>query len=56
MNSARSRLADAGARERIRNDLDTSLMCLACAGAGTTHALVEAVVAFVGQCTDDSGQ
>ena len=49
MNSARSRLADAGARERIRNDLDTSLMCLAGAGAGKTHALVERMVACVGE-------
>jgi ATP-dependent helicase/nuclease subunit A len=47
--SARSRLADAGARERIRNDLDTSLMCLAGAGAGKTHALVERMVACVGE-------
>jgi ATP-dependent helicase/nuclease subunit A len=40
-------LADAAARQRIAEDLDTSLMCLAGAGAGKTHALVERMVACV---------
>ena len=47
--NGRSRLADASARERIRDDLDTSLMCLAGAGAGKTHALVERMVACIGE-------
>lgn len=41
------RLPDAAARRRIRQDLDTSLLCLAGAGAGKTHALVDRMVSCV---------
>jgi ATP-dependent helicase/nuclease subunit A len=40
-------LADAPARDRIRQDLDTNLLCLAGAGAGKTYALVQRMVACV---------
>ena len=47
--NGRSRLADASARKRIRDDLDTSFMCLAGAGGGKTHALVERMVACISE-------
>ena len=40
--NGRSRLADASARERIRDDLDTSFMCLAGAGGGKNDAKSDA--------------
>ncbi len=45
--TAKRLLVDAAARQRIAEDLDTSIMCLAGAGAGKTHALVERMVACV---------
>jgi len=40
-------LPDKGARQRIRTDHDTNLVCLAGAGAGKTHELVERMVGAV---------
>ena len=56
MNTGHRRLADATARRRIREDLDTNLMCLAGAGAGKTHALVDRMVACVRQGKADVAQ
>jgi ATP-dependent helicase/nuclease subunit A len=50
-----SGLADAAARERIATDLNTSLICLAGAGAGKTHALVQRMVACVREGVVDIG-
>ncbi|MDA0333669.1 MAG: UvrD-helicase domain-containing protein [bacterium] len=51
--TAKRLLVDAAARQRIAEDLDTSLMCLAGAGAGKTHALVQRMVACVRTGTAD---
>ncbi len=56
MTTGPRQLADADARRRIVENLDTSLVCLAGAGAGKTHALVERMVACVREGKLDIGQ
>ena len=46
-------LADSGAREAIRSDLDTTLIVEAAAGTGKTTELVQRIIALLRARQDD---
>src|SRR5215475_4731845 len=55
MNATRERPADQDVRDRIRNDLDSTILIEAAAGTGKTSALVSRIVSIVGSGRGELG-